>query len=177
VVLPELDVGVRVVRELRQLCDFRAQIHREWLQQAAMSRAIEGVTFEQYALNTKKFEAVLFKPRGWSWIDPTKEVEAYKEAIKCGFTTVSDVVAQTAGGQDIEDVLATRARELKLMAAADLVFETSPEFYDKEEPAPAAPPMPSADDDPRDGKEPGAAGSEDQPDDPPARRVFSFRRP
>jgi capsid protein len=26
------------------------------------------------------YEAARFKPPGWSWIDPTKEVAAYKEA-------------------------------------------------------------------------------------------------
>jgi capsid protein len=80
-------------------------------------------------LNRDKFEAVLFKPRGWTWIDPTKEVEAYITAIKNGLTTVTDVIAQTAGGMDIEDILRVRARELKLMEEAGLVFETSPEFY------------------------------------------------
>lgn len=111
------------------ICDFRYQIHREWLQQAVLARAIDAVAVEQYAVDPTKFEAVLFKPRGWTWIDPTKEVEAYKEAVKQGFTTVTDVIAATGGGQDIEDVLNTRDRELQAMDAKGLVFETSPEFY------------------------------------------------
>ncbi len=111
------------------ICDFRMQIHKLFLQQGVLARAIEGITVEQYASEPDKFEAVLFKPRGWSWIDPTKEVEAYKEAVKQGFTTVTDVVAATGGGQDMEDILATRKRELKLMHLNELVFETSPEFY------------------------------------------------
>jgi lambda family phage portal protein len=111
------------------ICDFRYIVHKEWLAQAVLAGAIESIAVEQYAVNPKKFESVRFKPRGWTWIDPTKEVEAFKEAIKQGFTTVTDVIAATAGGQDIEDILTTRTRELELMEGEDLVFETSPEFY------------------------------------------------
>ena len=76
--------------------------------------------------------------RGWGWIDPTKEVTAYKEAVKAGFTTVADVIAQTAGGHDLEDVLEQRRQELDQKEEADLSFDTSPENYiEKDEPAPA----------------------------------------
>lgn len=145
------------------ICDFRHQIHKEWLQQAVLAGAVEGLHASQYAPDPKKFEAVLFKPRGWTWIDPTKEVEAYKEAVKQGFTTVTDVIAATAGGQDIEDVLATRERELKMMDDKGLVFETSPEFYNKPEPEPAPPPKP---------EEP----ADEAPKEPADKRVFSFQR-
>ena len=154
------------------ITEFRHRVHKRWLQQAVLARKIEGVPVDQYASNPKKFEAVLFKPRGWSWIDPTKEVEAYKEAIKNGFTTVTDVVAQTAGGQDIEDVIQTRVRELKMMQEAGLVFETSPEFYTAEvqkakaeAKAAAKPPEPPPDE-----------TTEDSPQNPAPRRVFRFPR-
>lgn len=151
------------------ICDFRQIVHREWLQQAVLSRSIESISIDQYALSPSKFEAVLFKPRGWSWIDPTKEVEAYKEAVKQGFTTVTDVVAATGGGQDIEDILATRARELELMEEKELIFETSPEFYVKDSQSPSSngsagkPPN-----DPQDGT--------DETNDPSRKRVISFLR-
>lgn len=111
------------------ICDFRYIIHKEWLAAAVLAGAIQSIPLEQYAVNPRKFEAVRFKPRGWSWIDPTKEVEAYKEAIKCGFTTRTDVIAATANGLDIEDIDQTRKRELEMEKDAGLVFETSPEFY------------------------------------------------
>jgi len=139
--------------------NFRLPLHKEWLQAAVLARAIPSVPLEEYAADPRKFEAVLFKPRGWSWVDPTKEVAAYKEAIKAGFTTVSDVISQTGGGQDVEDVVTTRERELKLFEQADLVFDTSPEFYLEEgKPAPAAPATPKQDG--KDGKD-----DADPPDD------------
>lgn len=124
---------------------FREPVFRQWLQAAVLARAVQAVPVDQYAIDPARFEAVRFKPRGWSWVDPTKEVEAYRQAVTAGFVTVSDVIAQTAGGADLEDVLEQRARELEQMEEAGLVFETSPEFYDKPEPAPAAAPAQASD--------------------------------
>jgi lambda family phage portal protein len=110
------------------ISDFRCQIHREWLQQAVLSELVP-IDIGQYAIDPSKFEAVLFKPRGWTWIDPTKEVAAYKEAIRAGLTTRTDVISATGGGQDIEDVDTTRALELEDAAAKGLEFDTDPKYY------------------------------------------------
>lgn len=129
------------------LRSFRLPLHKVWLRQAALSGAIRGVTVEEFALAPRKFEAVLFKPRGWSWIDPTKEVNAYKEAIKAGLTTLTDVIAQTADGRDIEDVIATRRRELDMLDAADVVVDTTVvEEAPAAAPPPADPPEPEDED-------------------------------
>jgi len=111
------------------ICDFRRIIHREWLRAAMLVQAIPAISLQEYAINPKKFESVRFKPRGWSWIDPSSEVEAYVTAVKNGFMTVSDVISKTADGRDIEDVLNERERELSLMDEKGLVFETSPDIY------------------------------------------------
>ena len=137
---------------------FRAPLHREWLQAAVFSGAVPIQT-EAYALNRTRFEGVRFKPRGWAWVDPTKEVNAYKEAVKAGFTTVSDVIANTGGGLDIEDVLEQRRHELDMMAEADLEFDTDPEFYMPPEPVEAAPAAESDTQDPNDPNEQETPGS------------------
>jgi capsid protein len=111
---------------------FREPLHREWLGLAVMAGAIASIPAEQYLTNRPKFEAVQFKPRGWGWVDPTKEVAAYKEAVLAGFTTVSDVIAATGNGADLEDVLNGRRRELDMMEELDLEFDT--EFEKPEEP-------------------------------------------
>lgn len=124
------------------ICDFRNIVHKEWLRQAVLAEKIPSISVAQYALDPRKFEAVRYKPRGWQWIDPVSEVNAYKSAVRSGFTTVTDVIAATAGGQDIEDILDTRRRELDLMKAKDLTFETDPvAFNDKgqTQPLPADP--------------------------------------
>jgi lambda family phage portal protein len=106
--------------------NFRNPIHREWLQQAVLSKSIVTLPVDSYASNPEKFSTVRFKPRGWTWIDPTKEVEAYKEAIRCGFTTTGEVIALTGGGKDLEDVLGERRQELDDMKEQDLLFDTDP---------------------------------------------------
>jgi lambda family phage portal protein len=145
---------------------FREPLHRQWMQAAALSKAIPGITPAGYAMNIEKYEQVRFKPRGWSWVDPTKEVTAYREAVTAGFKTVSQVIAETAGGQDIEDVMTERADELEMMDGLGLVFETSPEMYAKEDPPPPPP-----DDDP-----PDEADDTDAQAQNPQKRVFSFVR-
>jgi lambda family phage portal protein len=116
---------------------FRAPLHRLWMRQAVYARAVP-VPIDEYVANPEKFEAARFKPRGWSWVDPTKEVAAYKEAVKAGFCTVADVIAATNGGQDLEDVLKARRQELDLMADLDLQFDTDPAL-EQQITAPAAP--------------------------------------
>jgi capsid protein len=101
-------------------------VHRVWLRQAAYARAIQGVPVIEYANASEKFEAVSFKPRGWGWVDPTKEVEAYKDAVRSGFMTVTDVIAQTSGGRDREEVWNERKAELDRARDLDLVFDTDP---------------------------------------------------
>lgn len=136
--------------------NFRAVVHRRWLQQAVLSGAIREIPLEEYAVRPEKFEAVCFKPRGWSWIDPTKEVEAYEKAIRNGFTTVSAVIAQTADGRDLEDVLKERAQELEMMEAMELVFDTDPSTV-KTAAASTPPADPSGSQGPAEDSDPGEA--------------------
>jgi lambda family phage portal protein len=117
--------------------NFRKHIHNEWLQQAILSRSIKTISIEDYASDVRKFSAVRFKPRGWSWVDPTKEVEAYKEAIKAGLTTTTQVIAQTGGGIDIEDVLDERRHELDLGEEKGLMFDTDPSLVTVKKETPA----------------------------------------
>jgi lambda family phage portal protein len=102
--------------------NFRVPVHRIWLQQAVLGGEL---AFPDFYTNRAKYEAVRFRPRGWSWVDPIKEVAAYEAAVQAGFMTVGDVVAATGNGQDLEDVLKARRAELDLMASMDLHFSTS----------------------------------------------------
>lgn len=102
----------------------RVPVHHEWMQQAVLSRAITTITVESYALSSDKFEAVRFRPRGWGWVDPTKEVEAFKEAVRAGFMTQQDVLS--ASGADIEELIDQRKKEVELADEADLIFDTDP---------------------------------------------------
>lgn len=117
------------------------EIHHEWLDAAVLSGEI---AIPDYYSNRKKYQRARWKPRGWGWIDPTREVAAYRMAVRAGFMTVSDVIAQTNGGSDAEDVFKTRRQELDMMAEHDLVFDTDPAVVDDKGKAQAADPATDA---------------------------------
>lgn len=108
--------------------NFRNEIHRQWMDAAVLAG---DLPIMDYYTKPKKYWSVRFKPRGWSWIDPTKEVAAYKEAVRAGFMTNSTVISLTTEHSDLEDVLKERRRELDMMKDLDLVFDTNPGQVDK----------------------------------------------
>lgn len=101
------------------IANFHERVFREWLDLAVLSGTLQ---LPGYETQPEAFRAVRWMPRGWSWVDPAKEVKAYKEAIAAGLTTQTDVIAQAGG--DIEDVLTTRAREVAMAEELGLTFDT-----------------------------------------------------
>lgn len=120
-----------VWRTLQQwwIRSFRERLHKEWLYAAMLARAIPEISLDAYGVTPEKFQLVNFRPRGWSWIDPTKEVAAYKDAVKGGFKTISDVIAETGNGMDLEDFVKARRAELDYLDEEQLPFDTSPRVY------------------------------------------------
>jgi lambda family phage portal protein len=59
-----------------------------------------------------KYNAPVWGPRGWDWVDPLKEVLANVKAIEQGFKNVSDVCAEK--GRDFEEVLKRRKADQEL---------------------------------------------------------------
>lgn len=102
---------------------FRMRLHREWMTAAVLAGVLK---IDDFFSNEQKYLKAYFKPRGWSWIDPVKEVGAYVTAVRSGFMTVTDVIEQTAGGKDAHVMFNHRRAELDEMAELDLVFDTDP---------------------------------------------------
>lgn len=90
--------------------NFREPLHREWLELAVLARAIPEINVADYVANQKTYEAVAFKPRGWQWIDPSKEVDALLKARRAGFISTSQIAALTGAG-DLEDLWTQMAAE------------------------------------------------------------------
>ncbi len=99
--------------------NFHQVIFEKWLDMAVLSGVLN---LPGYELNPERYAMVKWMPRGWAWIDPAKEVAAYKEAIRGGLTTQSKVLAQE--GEDIEELITQRKREIDLAADNGLVFDT-----------------------------------------------------
>ncbi len=99
--------------------NFHQIVFEKWLDMAVLSGEL---SLAGYELQPEKYQAVKWMPRGWAWVDPQKEVTAYKEAVKGGLTTLTEVVAQSGG--DIEELLSQRAREIEMADDLGLVFDT-----------------------------------------------------
>jgi len=96
-------------------------VFERWLMAAMASGEL---ALPGYDLMPERYSSVRWFPRGWEWVDPAKEVAAYKEAVRCGFKTQAEVVA--AGGSDLEDLLLARAAEVDRAEQLGLQFDTNP---------------------------------------------------
>lgn len=89
---------------IEHLCD---RVFESWL--------IMALTTQKIPLPLAKFEKFnkpVWRPRGWQWIDPLKEVNSQRAAMDAGIRSGQDVANEQ--GQDIEDVYAQLAREKRL---------------------------------------------------------------
>ena len=100
-------ISVRDIWKMFQ-ADFIAQvlqpIYEAWLEQAVLSGALN---FQDYPLRPERYEAVKWQPRGWSWVDPEKEIKGIILGLAAGTITYSEVFAER--GKDFME-------ELKIMA-------------------------------------------------------------
>jgi len=101
-------------------------IFEAWLENALMSQAI-NLPLRKY----DKFNAPSWQPRGWSWVDPQKEVRANMEAVKCGFKSVSDVIIEQ--GKDPEETFARLAEDKALAEKYGLILNTVLEEVENDE--------------------------------------------
>lgn len=101
--------------------NFHKHVFDRWLDLAVLSGEVKLKNYDQ---NPAFYKAGRWLPRGWSWIDPLKDVEANKTAVRSGFKTLSEVAAEN--GQDLEELFAQRHRELKMAEEYGLVFDTDP---------------------------------------------------
>jgi lambda family phage portal protein len=98
---------------------FHKRVFCEWIELAVLAGVLD---LPGYETAPEKYEKVKWMPRGWSWIDPTKEVSAYKEAIKGGLLTLTEAVAQD--GRDFDEMLQIRKREIDWCDEAEVLFDT-----------------------------------------------------
>jgi lambda family phage portal protein len=96
-------------------------VFEAWLEMAVLGGAL-NLPF--YETDPERYRAIRWMPRGWAWVDPAKEVQAYKDAVRCGFKTLGEVVAEQGG--DLEELLMARAAELAMTDDLDLTFDTDP---------------------------------------------------
>jgi lambda family phage portal protein len=136
--------------------NFHRPVFEAWLEMAVLSGTLNLPTYET---DPDRYRRVRWMPRGWAWVDPAREVEAYKMAVRCGFKTQADVVAEQGG--DLEELLLARKAEVDRAEELDLYFDSDPENEHEamEDPAlelaeTAAEAADNVDDNPEDSDEP-----------------------
>ena len=99
---------------------FHQRVYEAWLDLAVLSGQLQ---LPLYETDPERYRQVRWMPRGWSWVDPQKEITALREAEMAGYITKAQIIAESGG--DIEEVFNQRRRELDMAADLDLSFDTS----------------------------------------------------
>jgi lambda family phage portal protein len=108
--------------------NFHQRVFEAWLDAAVLSGALE---LPDYELRPERYDRPRWQARGWSWVDPLKEVQAFREAEAAGYLTKSQIVAQL--GADLDDNLQQLAQEQQLALDLGLMLDAD------KKPAPPAP--------------------------------------
>tara|TARA_R100000750_G_C2313021_1_gene83235 strand:- start:227 stop:844 length:618 start_codon:yes stop_codon:yes gene_type:complete len=100
---------------------FALPVFHEWLKLGITSGAIP-FPMERY---NKFANAAIFRPRGYQWVDPQKEVNAAISGLQNGFMTFSDISQQIAG-RDIEETFSTLQADLEMADRYNLKVNIEP---------------------------------------------------
>jgi lambda family phage portal protein len=95
------------------------RVFREWLNLSVLSGELP---FQDYELRPERYDNPRWLTRGWSWVDPLKEVKAYREAEQAGYCTKADIIAQSGGG-DFDTNMAELARERQVAKDAGVLLD------------------------------------------------------
>jgi lambda family phage portal protein len=98
------------VLQLALISKFCRGVYGDWLEAAVMSGVLP---FADYEMRPERYRAIRWTPRGWSWVDPQKEINGTIAAIKAGLTTLTEEVAKQGG--DFEENIKILAREREIL--------------------------------------------------------------
>ena len=108
----------------RMIEGFMNIVYAKWLNMAFLANNLQNLPDGKY----NKFNSPIWRPRGWQWIDPKKEVDALSIGMSNGFLSMQDV--QAGYGRDVEDVFASIQTEKELAEKYGLKLAFEP-FGDK----------------------------------------------
>lgn len=103
---------------------FLRPVYERWLEQAVLASAVK--------VDSRSFAKLLeakWRPRGWQWVDPLKDVQASIAAVQSGLGSRQDALGEK--GLDFEDVCEALAEEKAIAEQYGIELSTG-------QPAPAA---------------------------------------
>ena len=101
---------------VHQLC---RPIWRAWMDQAVLEGAIDLPGYRQ---QKRQYQSAKWIPQGWSWVDPQKEFNAMKLAIRAGLMSRSEAIS--GNGYNAEDVDREIAADNARADALGLIFDS-----------------------------------------------------
>ena len=108
--------------------NFHSRVFETFLDMAVLSGTLNLPTFDA---EPERYRRVKWIPRSFDWVDPLKECQANKEAVKAGFKTQAQVLMEQ--GYDLEEVLNARKSEVEQAKELGLTFDTDAEIDVKKE--------------------------------------------
>ena len=131
-----LEFRRRVMQLQREILIFQfcRPVSHAWTDAAVLSGAL---TIPGYFPNRRIYRRIKWRPDGWAWVDPVKDVSAEKEGVRDGFKSRSQVVAERGG--DIETVDQENTEDNARADRLKLVYDTDPRKTGKTAAAPSPP--------------------------------------
>lgn len=110
-------------RSIQQMMrdQFYQPVFDAWLEMAVLGGVLNLPTYET---EPERYQAVRWVFRGYSYVDPQKEINAMKDAVRCGFKTLADCVAENGG--DLDELLIARQAELAKLDQMNIITDTDP---------------------------------------------------
>ena len=88
---------------------FHLRVFREWLDLAVLGGELK---LADYEVRPERYDSPMFMCRGYAWVDPLKEANAYALMEDRGYMTKAQICSQL--GTDLEDNLQQISRERKM---------------------------------------------------------------
>lgn len=110
-------------RSIQQMMreQFYQPVYDAWLEMAVLSGALNLPVYET---DPERYQSVRWVFRGYSYVDPQKEIAAQKAAVRNGFKTLADVVAENGG--DLDELLIARQAELAKLDELNIITDSDP---------------------------------------------------
>lgn len=91
-------------------------VYRRWLRFAVLTK------LKLPDVELSKYEDVVWRPRGWAWVDPKNDIEAAALAVDRGFESPYAIVAEN--GDELIDIYEDIGKAKKLAADLDIELST-----------------------------------------------------
>ena len=103
---------------IESLCE---EVYERWLEMAVMAGVLNLPNFDS---NPGRYMAAKWMAPAAQFVDPQKEASAYKDLIRSGIMTLSQVIALHGG--DFEEQMRQRQHELALADELNITLDTDP---------------------------------------------------